>query len=110
MRGPRKNHSRRLARIEGALPPIFVEIEALRLLVGLLLDIDFGRTIDTEVEPMVLELLERLEDRLDEIDPETDEMAEQLKLAALAAAIAIADRGETVDIEVDDGQEPANDD
>jgi len=110
MQGPRKNHSRRLDRIEDALPPVFVEIEALRILVGLMLDVDFGRTVETDVEPMIFELLERLEDRLEEIDPGTEDVTEQIRVAALAAAIGIADRGETVDIEVDDGQEPANDD
>ena len=100
----------RLDQIEALLPPLAVQVEALRLLVGLFLDVDFGRTVETEVEPMLFEILERLEDRLDEIDPDTEDPVEQIQLAAIAAAVAIADRGETVDIELDDGLEPANDD
>lgn len=106
----RETARERLDRIEALLPTVLVEIEALRLLFGLLLDADFSRTVETDIRPIVFEILERLDDRLEELDPDTEDVAEQIHLAAIAAAVVIADRGETVDIEVDDGQEPANDD
>lgn len=106
----RRAHGRRLDQIEEVLTPVFVEIEALRLLFGVLLEIDFERAIATDADPVMLEMLDRLEAMLGQIDPDTEDVAEQIRMAALAAAIVVADRGEDVEIEMDDGQEPANDD
>lgn len=102
----------RLDRIEAVLPTVLVEIEALRLLFGLLLDFDFVRTDETAVEAFMFDIQSVLEDMLDEADLGTADVAEQIRIAAIASAMVIANRGQSVevDIEVDNGQEPANDD
>ncbi|RRN64666.1 hypothetical protein [Caulobacter sp. 602-1] len=86
----------------------------MRILFQLLIDFDLHRTNGTEVEPLLFEIQGALEDMLDELDPDTEEIAEQIRLAAIASAMLIADRGESevVDIEVDDAPHggPANDD
>lgn len=109
---PKETHRERIDRIEALLPTVLVEIEALRILFGLIIDFDFIRTADTTSQPLLFEVQAALEDMLAEIDTDTEDVSEQIRLSAICSAMLIADRGESevVDIEVDDGETAANDD
>lgn len=108
----RETHRERLDRIEALLPVVLVEVEALRILIGLLLDADFHRQEGATFEPFLFVVQDALSDMIEEIDPESDDVSEQIRLGAVMSAMLIADRGESevVDIEVDDGEPAANDD
>lgn len=107
----------RLEQIEAFLPTMAVQVEALRLLFGLLMDFDMDRSDDQGGEPLVVPIAQTLEAMLDAADPEATEPGAQIKVEAIAAALRIIGpvESEEFDVDVEDPDIPpgpgaANDD
>ncbi|WP_168072831.1 hypothetical protein [Caulobacter sp. SSI4214] len=93
----------RLDQIEAFLPAMAVQVEALRLLFGMLMDFDLDRSDDLGGEPLVVPIAQTLEAMLDAADPEATEPGAQIKVEAIAAALRIIGPIETEEVDIEIG-------